>query len=113
MSDWEKVDLVEVLGAAVISLGVGMIRLLMFIRDKRNVHWFDLMLEPMMAVFGGMVMWALSEYTKTPDIIQAVVTSLGAWGGPRTIHWAERKYFGGSRAGDTTPGELGGPEERK
>lgn len=94
---WDKVNLSEVLGSAMISLGVGMIRLLTLIRDKRKVRWVEIVLEPSLAVFAGMLIWAVTEYTSTPDVLQAALTSLGAWGGPRTIHMLEVKYFGGSR----------------
>ena len=47
-----------------------------------------------------MLVWALTEYTSTPDVLQAALTSLGAWGGPRTVHTLEMKYFGGTRNGD-------------
>lgn len=97
---WAKVNLSEVLGAAMISLGVGAIRLLTLLRDKRKVRWVEATLEPCLAVFAGMLIWALTEYTSTPDVLQAALTSLGAWGGPRTVHTLEMKYFGGSRNGD-------------
>lgn len=104
--DWGKVDLGELLGSALISLGVGMIRLLMYIRNHRHVTWVSVLLEPSLAIFAGMALWALTEYANTPDLVQAVMTSIGAWGGPRTIHGLERRYFGGSRSGDTERGDL-------
>lgn len=82
-----------------------MIRLLIFIRDHRRVHWVNMILEPSMAVFGGMVFWAMAEHWQWPDLIQAVGTSIGAWGGPRTIHWAERRFLGGSRRFDSSEKE--------
>ena len=97
---WDKVNLSEVVGSAVVSLGVGMLRLLTLIRDKRRVRWVEIVLEPCLAVFAGMLVWAVTEYTDTPDVLQAALTSLGAWGGPRTVHLLEMKYFGGSRNGD-------------
>jgi hypothetical protein len=73
-----------------------MVRLLYLIRRGRRFHWLDVILEPALAVFGGALMWAGLEVTDAPDVAQMVVTSLGAWGGPRTIHWLELKYFGES-----------------
>lgn len=77
-----------------------MIRLLQLLRQKRKIRCVDVLLEPSLAVFAGLCIWALAEYTKAPDLLQSVLTSLGAWGGPRTLHQLERKYFGGSRFGD-------------
>lgn len=92
---WAEVDWREVVATLAGSATIGAIRLLYLLRKgKKRFHWFDLVLEPCLAVFGGMLLWALTEVTDTPDVIQAVFTSLGAWGGPRTIHWAEMRYFG-------------------
>ncbi len=99
---WDKVNWQEVVGSAAVSLGVGMLRLLVLLRDKRKVRWVEAMLEPSLALFGGMLVWAVAEVASTPDVMQAALTSLGAWGGPRTIHLLEMKYFGGSRRGDYT-----------
>lgn len=93
-SGWEKVNITEVIGSALISVGVGMIRLMMFIRLKRQVRFIDVLLEPSLAVLGGMVMWAIAEAAGAPDVIQSVVTSLGAWGGPHTLNRLEQKYLG-------------------
>lgn len=88
-------------GASVLaSMGVGMIRFLILIRNGRKVRWVDAVLEPSIAVFAGMLMWAGCEVTGVPDVLQAIFTSLGAWGGPRTLHKLERKYMGGSRTTD-------------
>ena len=99
---WGRVDLGEVLGSALISLGVGVIKLMQYIREKRKIRVVDVLLEPSLAVFGGMAMWAIAEYSGMPDLIQAVATSIGAWGGSKTIHRLDRKYFGGSRITDDT-----------
>ena len=78
-----------------------MIRLLTLLRDKRNIRWVDVILEPAVAVFAGMCAWALAEVTNTPDVLQAVMTSIGAWSGPRFIHKLEVRYFGGTRRHDS------------
>lgn len=90
------------------SASVGFIHALYLIRRGRKFKWIDVAVEPLLAVMGGMIMWALAEVTNTPDLVQAVLTSLGAWGGPKTIHAMEVKYMGGSRKGDapTAPGDL-------
>ncbi len=77
-----------------------MIKFLMLIREGRKVRWVDAVLEPSLAVFGGLMMWGVAEFGQIPDVLQAVMTSLGAWGGTRTIHFLERKYLGGSRSTD-------------
>lgn len=91
------------------SASVGLVHMLFLIRKGRKFRVIDVILEPALAVMGGMGLWALTEVTKTPDLIQAVLTSLGAWGGPKTIHWLELKYLGGTRKSDvlpTAPGDL-------
>lgn len=75
------------------SAFIGVVRMLYMIRKGRKFMWFDLMLEPCLAVMGGMMVWGLTEVTSAPDVVQGVLTSLGAWGGPRTIQWLETKYF--------------------
>ena len=84
-----------------------MIKLMQYIREKRKIRIVDILLEPSLAVFGGMSLWALAEYGGTPDLVQAVATSIGAWGGSKTIHRLDRKYFGGSRITDTDNAPLG------
>lgn len=108
---WESVNISEVIGSALISLGIGMIKLLMLIRRGRRVKWADYLLEPSLAVFGGMLAWALSEVATAPDVLQAAMTSLGAWAGPRFIHKMEVKYFGGSRQRDE-PSDFTGLGDR-
>jgi hypothetical protein len=98
--DFPELNWTEVLGVAIMSATVGVIRLLHAIRRGRRFKWFDAVLDPGMSVLGGMVVWALLEIGPTPDVIQAAFTSLGAWGGSRTLHWLEVKYLGGSRGTD-------------
>lgn len=106
MSDggWDKVNWPELFGSAMVSAGVGLIRVLMLIRAGRRVRWVDVMLEPAIAVFAGMCAWALSEVANAPDVLQAVMTSIGAWSGPRFIRQLEKRYLGAAR--DTGPGDL-------
>ncbi len=86
-----------------ISVGIGLTRMLYLLRKgRRKFVWFDLVLEPCLAVFAGMLIWSLAEVTGAPGIMKSILASLGSWGGPKTIHWAERKYLGGSREGDET-----------
>jgi hypothetical protein len=102
MSSWEKVNVQEIIGSAIIAGGVGVIRFLMLVRKARRVRFVDVVLEPSIAIFAGMCAWALSEAAGTPDVLQSVVTSVGAWSGPRLIHNLEKKYFGGTRDSDDT-----------
>lgn len=105
----------EFIGAVTMSASIGVVRALYMVRKGRQFKWFDIMLEPMLATFGGMLMWAVTEVTPLPDLLQSVVVSLGAWGGPKTIQWLELHYFGGRRKNDalpplatfTEPGDLG------
>ena len=105
---WGAVDWHEFLGAIISAGAIGMIRVLYFIRKGRTFRWIDVVLEPSMAILGGLLVWMILEEATAPDLMQAVMTSLGAWGGPRTIHWLEQKYLGGSRFTnkETAPGEL-------
>lgn len=101
--EFKDINGTEVIATVVASASLGIVRLLYLIRKGREFKYVDLILEPCLAVFGGMLFWATSEVTQANDILQAVLTSLGAWGGPRTIHWAEKKYLGGSRNTDSVP----------
>lgn len=103
---WGQVNWTEVWSTASGSFVVGLVRALYLIRRGRKFRLLDIILEPCLAVLAGMMIWALTEYTGTPDIIQGVMTSLGAWGGPKTIHWLELKYMGGTRDTDTKSSEL-------
>lgn len=98
--DWASVNWDEFWLLCAASAGVGMIRFLRLLRAGKQVRVIDAVYEPMIAVFAGMVVWAIFEVTGIPDVFQAALTSLGAWGGPRTIHKLERKYFGGTRSTD-------------
>jgi hypothetical protein len=105
--DFDHVNWFEFLWVVAVSAGIGAIRLLYLIRRGRSFRWIDAVLEPALAIFGGALTWGATELTNAPDVLQMVLTSLGAWGGPRTVHRLEVKYFGGSRFGDpTAPAEL-------
>lgn len=99
--DFDGISWSEVLGATAMCASVGMIRALYMIRRGRKFRAFDFLLEPCLAVVGGMCMWGLIEVTSAPDSVQAVMTSLGAWGGPKTIQWLELRYLGGRRKTDS------------
>jgi LydA holin phage, holin superfamily III len=105
---WASVNWAEVWASVGTSGIIGLVRCLYLVRRGRRFKWLDVALEPCLAVLAGMLIWALTEYTNTPDIFQGALTSLGAWGGPKTIHWLELKYMGGTRSADTPtrPAEL-------
>lgn len=92
--DWGDINLWEVITATLTAGGVGMIRFLMLLRKGRKLRWFDFLLEPCLAIFAGMLVWGLSEMVHTPDLMQLVLSNLGAWGGPKTIQALEVKYLG-------------------
>lgn len=101
--DWADVNINEVFLTVAASAGIGFMRMLYLIRKGRNTFvWFDLILEPCLAVFAGMLVWGGAELAGLPGIMKSILASLGSWGGPKTIHWAERKYLGGSRETDNT-----------
>lgn len=108
--NWSSINWSEVLGTALGAATVGLIHMLYMFRRGRRFRWLDVLLEPLLALLAGMMVWGLLEVTSVPDIIQGVFTSLGAWGGPKTIHWLEVKYFGGTRLADTDRAPLGGPD---
>lgn len=91
--DFQNVSIKEVATVVAASASMGFVRFLYLLRQGRRFVWFDVLLEPCLAVVGGMLMWGVNEATGTPDIMQAVLTCLGAWGGPRTIHWMEKKHM--------------------
>jgi hypothetical protein len=103
--EFKDIHLPEALGTAGGALFVGLIRFLYLLQRGRKFKWFDLILEPCLAIFGGMLVWALGEVANTPDLMQMVLSQIGAWGGPRTIHLLEVKYMGGSRRSDREPKE--------
>jgi hypothetical protein len=102
---WGSINWSEFWGAIGMSAFIGVVRTLQLLRNGRKFVWFDFILEPALAVIGGMLAWGVTEVTNAADVLQAVFTSLGAWGGPKTIRHFERKYLGGTRASDF--GDLG------
>ena len=92
-TSWATVNWNEVLGAASMALIVGLVRIGHLINKGRKWSWFDVVIEPAVSVVGGMMVWAICEYLGTPDIMQGVMTSLGSWGGPRTIAYLDQKYL--------------------
>lgn len=89
-----------------ISFVIGITRVLQMIRKGRQVRWFDWIIEIVVVLLAGGGTWALFEVTATPDILQLVASWIGAWGGPRTLHWLEYRMLGGMRTGETKPGDL-------
>lgn len=106
---WSSLNWSEVLGTAIGASTVGLIHMLYMVRRGRRFRWLDLLLEPSLALLAGMMVWGVLEVTGLPKVLQGVLTSLGAWGGPKTIHWLELKYFGGTRLSDSDNMPLGGP----
>ena len=105
--DWGDVNLRELFGVMAMSAFVGVVRFFYLLRrGRRKFQWFDLILEPCLAILAGTMVWALSSLTDAPILLKLVLMQLGAWGGPRTIHAMERRYMGGSRREDTKPGDL-------
>jgi hypothetical protein len=105
--DWAEVNFGEIKATMGVTAMIGLLRLVYLIRKGKKFVWFDFILEPCLAVLAGMLVWGLTEVTSAPDVVQTVLTSLAAWGGPKTIRHLELKYFGGTREGDTAPGALG------
>ena len=104
---WSSVNWTEVLGIVASSAVIGLTRAMYLIRRGRKFRWLDIALEPSLAVFAGMLVYLILSATQTPDVVRAAFVSLGAWGGPKTIHWAELKLLGGTRATDSGAMPLG------
>lgn len=103
---WGSVNVRELLSIIVLNTCLGLVRLMYAVRRGRAFRWLDVLLEPSLAVVAGMLIWALTEYTAVPDLMQTVLTSLGAWGGPKTIQYLETKYLGALPGTETKPGDL-------
>lgn len=93
--DWADVNLHELWVTVGITAVIGLTRLLFLIRKGRKFIWVDLILEPLLAVIAGMLMWGLATLAGLPGIMVTVLASLGSWGGPKTITMLEAKYLGG------------------
>lgn len=85
---------------------MGFIRFLYLIRKGRKFKWFDFIAEPSFAVAGGMIVWLLCEATSVPDVMQLLLSQLGAWGGPKTIQMLEVRYLGEFRRKGDSPQSL-------
>lgn len=99
--DWGDVNFQEVGMTISVSAMIGLTRFLYLLRRGRKFVWFDIILEPCLAVIGGMLIWGLATLAGMPGIMVTVLASLGSWGGPKTIHRLELKYLGGRRLDDT------------
>jgi len=111
---WANVNWGEVLGVAAMSFSVGAVRLGHLIHRGRKWTWFDVVIEPSVSVVAGMMVWGLCEYSNTPDLLQGVLTSLGSWGGPRTIAYLDAKYLKSLGTGTdrvTRPAPLDGDQQ--
>lgn len=91
---FDSINWGEFFTSVIVTAGVGMLRFLSLVRRGRQVRWVDAVFEPAIAVFAGMLVWGINEFAGMPDVMQAVLTSLGAWGGPHTIQMLEKKHFG-------------------
>ena len=112
---WSSVNWTEVVYTALGAAFVGFVHALYMLQKGRRFRILDFCLEPLMAILAGMMIWGILKVTSTPDVLQGVLTSLGAWGGPKTIHWLELKYLGGTRHYDTNvpDDDEDFPEERR
>lgn len=102
--DFDHISTKEVGVTIIGSLVMGLTRFLYLLKRGRRFRWFDLLAEPCFAIVGGMLVWLMCEVLETPDLMQLLMSQLGAWGGPRTIHMLEKKYMGGSRRSDPPTG---------
>lgn len=91
--DFDHLSLREIGATLSGSLFMGVTRFLYLLRRGRKFKWFDLIAEPCFAVTAGMLVWLLCEATGVPDLIQLLMSQLGAWGGPKTIQVLELRYF--------------------
>lgn len=91
--DWSHIDWSEASAALLASFAVGVIRLAIAVRKARQVRIVDIIIEPGLAVIGGMTVWFLVEDTNASDSMQAALTSLGAFGGGKTLAMLERRYL--------------------
>ena len=92
--DFEHISSSEVLVTTGGSIFMGFIRFLYLTRKGRKFKWFDFIAEPCFAVAAGMLVWLVCEATEVPDIMQLLLSQIGAWGGPKTIQLLEIRYLG-------------------
>lgn len=107
---WSSVNWHEVVATMATSAAIGLIRLGYLIQRGRQFRAFDMLVDPAMAVLGGMIAWAIAEYANTPDLVQAVGTSLASWAGPRFLNVMEVRYLSALRTGNTVPADLDSKE---
>lgn len=91
--DWGHFNWQEIGAAIGVSLAVGVVKLAILIRKSRQFRVIDLIVEPGLALIGGMTVWFLVEDTAVSDSLQAALTSLGAFGGGKTLAMLERRYL--------------------
>lgn len=111
---WGSVDWREVASTVAASAAVGAIRLGYLIKLGRRWTWFDVVVEPSLAVMAGVLAWALTEYQSIPDLPQSVCTSIAAWAGPRFMAALEANYISkiiGVEPHNTRPGDLDPPHK--
>ena len=111
--DWHEINIHEVFTTMGITASLGLVRFVYLIRKGRRFTWFDMFLEPCLAVFAGLLVWGITEVSNMPDILQQVFAALGSWGAPKTIAFLETKYFGNKKPGEdgllaAQPGDSGG-----
>lgn len=93
LPDFDHLSLREIGATIYGSLFMGVTRFLFLLRKGRKFKWFDLIAEPCFAVAAGMLVWLMCEAMSVPDLMQLLMSQLGAWGGPKTIQVLEIKYL--------------------
>lgn len=92
--DFDHVSRPEALTALFGSLIMGITRFLYLLRKGRKFKWFDVIAEPCFAIVAGMLVWLMAEAAEVPDLMQLLLSQLGAWGGPKTIQLLELRLLG-------------------
>jgi hypothetical protein len=95
----------EACSAVAASAAIGAMRLGYLVRKGREFKAIDLILDPSLAVFGGMLAWMTAALAGSPEIARGIATSLGAWAGQRLIVVMEKRYLN-SIAPETLPAPL-------
>ena len=92
--DFDHISRPEAVTALLGSLVMGITRFFYLLRKGRKFKWFDLIAEPCFAIVAGMLVWLMAEATEMPDLMQLLLSQLGAWGGPKTIQALELRFLG-------------------